>query len=128
MVSKHKTYLLPGRNEGRSKSTFRELRIWTAIPDKNINICRLCGALNSYIIRHSVAECRVTLPLKEHFIHWVMNENGIELHNKLISCDPEHFLIKILGARYDSQVPDEHLNVLISCGFLFIKECIDFAE
>ena len=33
MVSKHKTYLLPGRNEGRSKSTFRELRIstlWTS--------------------------------------------------------------------------------------------------
>ena len=33
MVSKHKTYLLPGRNEGRSKSTFRQLRIstlWTS--------------------------------------------------------------------------------------------------
>ena len=29
MVSKHKTYLLPGRNEGRSKSTFRQLRIST---------------------------------------------------------------------------------------------------
>ena len=33
MVLKHKTYLLPGRNEGRSKSTFRQLRIstpWTS--------------------------------------------------------------------------------------------------
>ena len=33
MISKHKTYLLPGRNEGRSKSTFRQLRIstlWTS--------------------------------------------------------------------------------------------------
>ena len=102
--------------------------IWTAIPDKNINICRLCGVLNNDIIRHSVAECRVTLPLREHFIHWVMNVNGIELRNELISCDPEHFLITVLGARYDSKVPDEHLNVLISCGFLFIKEYIDFAE
>ena len=33
MVSKLKTYLLQGRNEGRSKSTFRQLRIstlWTS--------------------------------------------------------------------------------------------------
>ena len=33
MVSKHKTYLLPGRNEGRSISTFRQLLIstlWTS--------------------------------------------------------------------------------------------------
>ena len=33
MVSKHKTYLLPGQNEGRSKSIFRQLRIcalWTS--------------------------------------------------------------------------------------------------
>ena len=30
--------------------------IWTAILDKNIVICRLCGALNNAIIRHSVAE------------------------------------------------------------------------
>ena len=33
MVSKHKTYFFPGRNEGRSKSTFRELHIstlWTS--------------------------------------------------------------------------------------------------
>ena len=33
MVSKHKAYLLPGRNEGRSKKAFRELRIstlWTS--------------------------------------------------------------------------------------------------
>ena len=33
MVSKHETYLLPGWNEGRSKSTFRQLRIstlWTS--------------------------------------------------------------------------------------------------
>ena len=44
----------------------------------------------------------MTLPLREHFIHWVMNENGIELHNELISCDPEHFLIKVLGAWYES--------------------------
>ena len=98
------------------------------MPDKNINICRLCGALNNDIIRHSVAECRVTLPLREHFIHWVMDENSIELYNELISCDPECFLIKVLGARYESQVPDEHLNVLISCVFLFIKMCIDFTE
>ena len=68
--------------------------MWTVIPDKNINICRLCGALNNYILRHSVAQCRVTLPLREHFIHWVMNENEVELHNELISCDPEHFLIR----------------------------------
>ena len=50
----------------------------------------------------------MTLPLREHFIHLVMNENGIVLHNELVSCDPEHFLIKVLGARYDSQVPDEY--------------------
>ena len=33
MVSKHKTYLLSGRNEGRSKRNFRQLRIstlWTS--------------------------------------------------------------------------------------------------
>lgn len=69
--------------------------------------------------RHRVAECRVTLPLKY--------EIGTELHNKLTSCDAEYFLIKVLGATYEAQIPDEVLNILISCGFLFINECIDFA-
>ena len=38
MVSKHETYLLPGRNEGRSKSTFRQLRISTLWTSKGYQI------------------------------------------------------------------------------------------
>ena len=31
--------------------------LWINIPDEDINVCRLCGRLNSEIIHHSVAEC-----------------------------------------------------------------------
>ena len=67
--------------------------IWTVIPDKDINVCRLCGCINSDIIRHSVAESRV-IPLKEYFINLVFDENSIDLYNELNSCNVEQFLFK----------------------------------
>ena len=91
--------------------------LWTLIPDKDINVCRLYGRLNSDIIRHSVAECRVTLTLKEHFINWVKDEVSIEFYNELVTCDAEHFLDKVLGAVYETLISDEHFNNLRAVGF-----------
>ena len=70
----------------------------------------------------------MNLPLKEHFINWVKDEISIELYNELVTCDAEHFLDKVLGAVYETLIPDEHFNTLTSCGLLCIKECLDFAE
>ena len=63
----------------------------------------------------------MTLPLREHFIHWVMNENGVELHNELILCDPEHFLIKVLGEGTNLKFLTNTLMSLLAVGFCSLK-------
>ena len=58
--------------------TFAFEYIWTIITGRDIGICHLCGSISSDIICHSVAECRVTFPLKEHFINWVSSEISVD--------------------------------------------------
>ena len=72
--------------------------LWTIIPGRDLDICHLCGSTSNDIICHSVAECRVTFPMKTHFINWVSNEISVDLYNELALCDAEQYLTKVLGA------------------------------
>ena len=102
--------------------------LWTIIPGRDLDFCHLCGSISNDIVCHSVAECRVTFPLKEHFINWVSNEISVDLYNELTLCDAEQYLTKVLGATYETPIPEEQFNTLVNCAFLYIKECLDFAH
>ncbi|MCW4346786.1 MAG: hypothetical protein N0E48_26035 [Candidatus Thiodiazotropha endolucinida] len=70
----------------------------------------------------------LTLPLRETFMEWIRSNIGNNLYNELSACDAEQYLIKVLGAVYCActSVPDELWNTLVTCGILYIKECVDF--
>ena len=52
----------------------------------------------------------------------------MDLYNELTLCDAEQYLTKVLGATYETPIPEEQLNTLVNCDFLYIKECLDFAH
>ena len=82
MVSKHKTYLLPGRNEGRSKSTFRQLRIstlWTSkgytkvqVKSYNQNFLYYLSVRNS-VMRVSIKFVKIRIPNMRSKVHASLN-------------------------------------------------------
>ena len=60
MISKHKTYLLPGRNEGHSKSTFRQLRISTLWTSKGYPLYPVCIKFRGEEVYEPSVQAKVT--------------------------------------------------------------------